>query len=211
MAAKQAAAKVSLGTMFISVQLLDLIWPVLLLAGVEHFRINPGNTVVTPLDFYDYPFSHSLVMSLCWSLLFGIILFARNKGITAAIVAAAGVFSHWILDFITHRPDLPLYPGSTAFFGLGLWNSFAGTLIVELFMFGMGVAMYVKATTPESNKGKFGFWGLIAFLLIIYIMNLFGPPPPNEQAVAIAGNAGWLIVLWAYWVDRNRQMVTASD
>jgi hypothetical protein len=206
-AAKKAAPKVSLGTLFLSVQLLDLFWPIFLLAGVEHVRIDPGNTPFTPLDFYDYPISHSLVAVLGWSLLFGLIYFFMKKYQRGAWVLGLGVLSHWILDFVTHRADLPIVPGSSAFVGLGLWYSFGGTIVVEGLLFLLGVALYAHATVAKDKAGKYGFWSLVGFLGGIWVANLFSPPPPNVMALASSALFLWILVPWGYWIDRHREMV----
>ncbi|MBI3587293.1 MAG: hypothetical protein HY088_09210, partial [Ignavibacteriales bacterium] len=184
LAAKKAAPKVSLGTLFISVQLVDLMWPVLLLLGWEHVRIAPGITPFTPLDFYDYPVSHSLVTMLGWSLAFALVYHLIKRYPKGAWVLAAGVFSHWVLDFITHRSDMPITPGGATYVGLGLWNSVLGTLIVEGAMFIGAVWLYARSTTAKDKTGTYAFWGLIAFLTISYVASVVSPPPPSETAIA---------------------------
>jgi len=204
LAAKKVAPRVSLGTMIFSTSFIDLLWPIFLVLGIEHVRIDPGNTVVTPLDFYHYPYSHSLAGVLFWSFLLGAIYFTLKKDRMAAMIVALGVFSHWVLDFITHRPDLPLAPGSGLFFGLELWNSLAATLVIEGGLFLAGVLLYVRTTRPLDRTGTVSFWGLIAFLVIVYLGNLFGPPPPETDALGYVGLAMWLFVAWGYWIDRHR-------
>lgn len=204
LAAKKAAPRTSLGTLIIGAQFIDLLWPLLVLLGVEHVRIAPGDTAVTPLDFYHYPFSHSLIGVLVWAVLVGGLYVAVRKDRKAGIVLALCVVSHWILDLLTHRPDLPIGVGGETRLGLGLWNSLPGTLIVEAGLFAAGVVLYLKATHSRNGAGKYGFWALIAVLFAIYIGNLFGPPPPSVSMIAYAGNLGWLFVAWGYWVDRNR-------
>jgi hypothetical protein len=209
--AKRVAPRLSLGTLFLASQLVDLLWPLFLLIGIEHVRIDPGNTAVTPLDFYDYPYTHSLIGAIAWSVLAGAITFAVRKHHRGAWVVGAVVFSHWILDLITHRPDLPLGAGTQVFFGLGLWNSVAGTVAVEAGLFVLGVSLYYRATRARDKIGSVGFWTLILLLILIYAANLAGPPPPGASAIAIAGNAAWLFVIWAYWVDRHRTFALAAD
>jgi len=204
LAAKKAAPKTSLGTLFIGAQLIDLLWPLFLLSGVEHVRLDPGNTAVTPLDFYDYPISHSLLGTALWALLFGLLYFAIRKYRTGAIVAGLCVLSHWVLDYLTHRPDLPLTFSGTHMFGLGLWNSIPATIIVELGLFIAGIAIYVRTTKKKDRTGSLAFWGLMGILLVIYLSNIFGPPPPEPAVIAIAGNGAWLFILWAYWADKHR-------
>jgi membrane-bound metal-dependent hydrolase YbcI (DUF457 family) len=203
-AVKKASPRTSLGTLFIAAQLADLLWPILLLVGVEHARITPGDTAVTPLDLYDYPFSHSLLLSLVWAVLPGLAYWRFRRDRMGGLVIGATVFSHWILDLLTHRPDLPLYPGSSYFLGLGLWNTWAGTLIVEVLLFVTGVSLYFISTKARDRIGTYGTWGLILTLVIMYAAALFGPPPPDIHMVAIAGNGIWLFVLWAFWTDRHR-------
>jgi hypothetical protein len=205
--AKSLTPKVSLGTLFLSVQLVDLMWPTLLLLGVEHVKIVPGITAVTPLDFVHYPITHSLLMVLVWGGLFGLIYWFIKKDTRAAIILGSLVLSHWLLDLIVHRPDLPLYPGGDARLGFGLWNSWAGTIIVESLLFVAGLYFYLKTTKAKDRIGAYAFWGLAAFMAVTYVANLMGPPPPNEAAIAWAGHAQWLLVIWAYWLDRHRVAV----
>jgi hypothetical protein len=209
LAAKKAAPRVSLGTLFIACQLLDLIWPVLVLAGVERVSVDRGATAFTPLDFEWYPWSHSLGMSLVWSALAFVVLKAMKRSHRDAAVVAAVVFSHWLLDFLTHRPDLPLWLGDSTKVGLGLWNGVAATVAVELALFAAGIWLYLRQTRPLDKKGTWAFWALIGFLTAVYLGNAFGPKPaPDTPSAAIAAPAlaMWLIVAWGYWVDRHRAL-----
>lgn len=205
MAGKKVAPRVSLGTLFLASQFIDLLWPLFLIFGIEKVKIDPGNTAVTPLDFIYYPFSHSLIAVLFWALMFGAVYFLLRKDFKAAVILGLLVTSHWILDLLTHRPDLPIYPGGSAFVGLGLWNSLAGTIVVEGAIFIAGVYLYISATKAKNKSGLYGFWALIFFLVIIYISNLFGPPPPSVEPLGYVGLAQWLLILWAYWIGRNRE------
>lgn len=190
----------SLAMMFIAVQLLDLIWPILVLLGIESLSIDPGNTKLTHLNFEFYPYSHSLFMALIWSIIFGLsyLLFTRNK--KGSLVLGTLVMSHWILDFITHRPDLPIAPFSDLKVGLGLWNYPVLEIILELSLFGVGAFLYLKS---PNFKRKIAFWLLVLFLLIVHMMNLFSPPPPSVAAVAWSANLMWLIVIWAWWIEKK--------
>ncbi len=207
LAAKKVAPQTSLGTLFVAVQLVDHLWPILLLFGLEQASIEPGITVVTPLNFISYPYSHSLLAAIVYSAVFAVIYFGVSSYRRGAGVIALAVLSHWILDFLTHRPDLPIGFGD-AKLGLGLWNSLEATVITEGLLFLTGIVVYLRATRSRNWKGFVGFWSLIVVLAGIYYANVFGPPPPSMLAVAIAGNAGWLFVLWAFWADRNRQFLT---
>jgi hypothetical protein len=209
--AKRAIPAVSLGTLFVAAQLADLVWPVLVIAGVERVGVQPGLTVVTPLDFIYYPFSHSLVAALAWALIFASAYAGlRKAAVRTGAVLAAVVASHWMLDALAHRPDMPLtVSAGTTRVGLGLWNSLVGTISVELLLFAAGVRLYTRATRAVDRMGRLTLWGLIAFLLVIYAANLFGPPPPSGMAAAWSALAMWLLVVWGYWVDRHRAVVPA--
>lgn len=203
MAAKRVEPSVSLGTLFLSAQFLDLLWPTLLLLDAEHVSIEPGVSKVTPLAFTHYPISHSLLTVLGWSLLFGIIYYLVTKNQKASLLVGCLVLSHWVLDVIVHIPDLPLFPGESPKVGLSLWNSMLFTLLVEGVIFVAGVLLYINTRKVQGQKVNVWFWSLIAFLIIVYIMNLIGPPPPSVAAIAWAGHLQWLFVPWAWLADRN--------
>jgi len=205
LAAKKAAPRTSLGTLVMAAQFADLLWPIFLLLGVERVAIAPGNTAVTPLDFISYPLSHSLLAEVGWACLFAGVYTLVKHDSRGALCLWFVLMSHWVLDALTHRPDLPLYPGSSTYVGFGLWNSRAGTLLVEGAIFALGVMLYVHATRPRDRVGIHAFWSFIGVLVLIYFGNLFGPPPPGVKAIAIAGLGLWLFVAWAYWLDRHRQ------
>ena len=214
-AAKRAVPRVSLAALCAGAQVADLLWPVFLAIGIEQVRIDPGNTAVTPLDFVSYPYSHSLLMLIVWGVLFGLVFTVRlkadaRKALIFSVLAAL-VVSHWVLDWITHRPDMPLFPGS-AKFGFGLWNSVPATMAVELTMYVAGLWIYARATRARDARGRWGFWTLAAFLAIVYVATIMGPPPPSVFAIwtsAIAGGA--ILVIWIWWVDRHRDVILASD
>lgn len=202
--AKAKAPFISLGTLFLAAQFVDLLWPTLLLLGWEQVAIQPGVTTVNPLKFIYYPITHSLLMGVGWGVLLGGIYFALQRNKMGAFVIGALVVSHWVLDLIVHIPDLPLYPGNSPMMGLGLWNSIIGTLLVEGLVFLLGLYFYLRTTQAKDNIGRFGFWGLIAFLLLIYAGNVLGPPPPDVGAIAWAGQLQWLLIGLGYWVDKHR-------
>lgn len=206
--AKAAAQKVSLGTLFIAAQFIDLLWPTLLLLGVETVAIEPRADSLTPLNFVHYPISHSLLFVCIWGAALGLVYYLIRKNTRGALVLGALVVSHWVLDLIVHRPDLPLYPGSTVMLGMDLWSSRAGTIAVECLIFAAGVFLYLRATRAEDKVGVWALWSLVALLAIFYFMNLFGPPPPDAGMIAWAGHLQWLFVIWAYWVDNHRRPAT---
>jgi hypothetical protein len=204
-AAKRLAPRASLGTLFAAAQLPDLVWPVLVAAGVEKATIVPGDTAFTPLRFDSYPISHSLLTVAAWGAAFGAVHFWRRHRVRDAVVLAALAIGHWVLDFVSHRPDMPLWPGGPKL-GLGLWNSVAGTIAVELALFAVGLWLALSATRARDRLGRWGFAGLAALLGLIYAANATSPPPPSMEAVAWVGVAGGIaLVALAAWVDRHRE------
>jgi hypothetical protein len=206
-AAKKAAPRTSLGTLLVAATFLDVLFPIFVLLGWEIVRIDPGNTAFTPFDFVSYPWSHSMVMTLAWSAVLALGYFLLTHYRPGAIAIGIGVFSHWILDVISHRADMPLSPGLDTRVGLGLWNSVAGTVIIEGAMFLAAVWLYTKSTRPTSKAGRYGFWSFVAVLIILYISDLFSAPPPNAAVLPIFGIAAWLFFPWAWWFDRHRRQV----
>jgi hypothetical protein len=206
--AKKYAPALSLGLLFIAAQFLDLLWPTLLLLDLEHVSIEPGNTKVTPLNFTDYPYSHSLAFVLLWSVLLGLLVYGIKKQSKYAWVVAICVASHWFLDLLVHRPDLPLLPGNPTKLGLGGWNYPVITILLEALFFFGGLYLYTKTTVAKNKTGKYGLIGLVAFFLLIEIANMAGPPPPSVTSIAWAGQLQWLFVVIAFFVDKHR---TASN
>ena len=207
LAAKKIDRRPSLGTLFMASQFIDLLWPVFLLIGIEKVKIDPGNTAFTPLDFVYYPFSHGFLGVLIWSVLFGLVYYLVRRSVKGAVLTGSLVMSHWVLDLLTHKPDLPLVPWSEIKVGFGLWNNVALTLAVEIAIFIVGAAIYMKVTRAGNKKGAIGLWSLLVFLLAAYFMNAFGTPPPSEEPIAIVGLSLWLLFAWGYWIDRNRRSI----
>jgi hypothetical protein len=203
--AKKIDNKPSLGTLFLAAQFVDLLWPFLLILGIEKVEITPGITAFNPLDFTYYPFSHSLFGMLVWAVLFGVIYFLFKKNFKSALLLGVLVISHWVLDLIVHIPDLPIFPGGSVKVGLGLWNSIPLTIIVEGSIFLIGVYLYFKSTKTKNKTGTFALWSLVIFLILIYILNIIGPSPESAEAIGYVGLSQWLIIAWGYWIDRNRQ------
>ena len=201
-AAKRWVPRVSLGALFGAAVFADLLWPVLLAAGIEVVRIAPGITVMTPLDFVSYPYSHSLLMLAIWGLLFGWIgsRAVRERGVFVALFAL--VVSHWFLDYVTHRPDMPLYPGGPKV-GLGLWNHPLRERAIEIGMYFVGIWIYIRATRPRDAIGRWALFSLVALLLILFLLN--STPPPSITVLCVAALiGGGLTLVWAYWADRHR-------
>jgi hypothetical protein len=203
-AAKRVAPRASLAVLFVAAQLADLLWPVLVAFGIEQVRIDPGNTAFTPLDFVSYPYSRSLLMLAVWGALFAWVFRAPTRPRRALLLAAL-VVSHWVLDFITHRPDLPVYPGGPKV-GLDLWASVPATVAIEVAMFVAGVWVYASCTRARDGIGRWGFFALAALLGLAYAANVMGPLPPSVNALvatAIIGLAVTIVLTW--WADRHRE------
>jgi membrane-bound metal-dependent hydrolase YbcI (DUF457 family) len=210
-AAKKAAPKVSLATLFLATQFVDFLWPFLLLMNVEKVAIVPGHTEANALEFLYYPYTHSLLMGIVWGAVVGGIYWLVRKDSRGAIVIALCVLSHWFLDLIVHTVDLPLAFGDYKM-GFGLWNHVMMTLIVETVIFIIGVGIYAACTKPKNKVGKWAFWGFVGFLILFNVSNTFGPPPASITMLA------WsliilmvVIIALAYWVDKNREVITAND
>jgi hypothetical protein len=183
--------------------LIDLIWPLLLLAGVERVRIDPGNTAFTALAFEWYPWTHSLLMVIVWSI--ALAAFARACGATSGAVRLIGalVVSHWILDWITHRPDLPLWPWRDGLYGLGLWRSIPATFAVEGLLWIAALAAFLRVRRPVGVQGRAALWSFVIVTTLLWAGSPLSPPPPSERAVALFGLFGWSVVPWAWWVERT--------
>jgi len=202
-AAKRAAPSVPLALLLLAAMLCDVLWSAFILLGVEHARIVPGITAASPLDFYDYPLSHSLAGTALWTALALVAFLLFRDDRRAAAVVGGCVLSHWALDVISHRPDVPLgWHGPHL--GLGLWNSLPASVAVEEAMLVLGILLYLAATRA-NNRG--GTWGLAAFAIAIAVLGAAGylaPPAPSIAAVAAGNLGGGLFVLIAHAIDRQR-------
>jgi hypothetical protein len=202
--AKRAAPRPSLGVLFAAAQLPDLVWPVFLLTGWERVRVTPSSNPFLVLEFTHYPWTHSLLAVVAWGLLAGAAYVALTRDRSGGLAVGLLVVSHWVLDYVTHRPDLPLYPGGAARVGLGLWHSVAATLIVEAGMFAAGVALYLRTTRARDRTGRYALAALVVFLLVLAVASFLAPPPADVRGLAWGALAGWLLPLWAVWADRHR-------
>jgi len=206
LAAKRAAPKTSLATLILGGLFLDVLWPMFLLLGIETVRVDPGNTAVTPLDFISYPWSHSLLMALVWAALLAAIYRARTGYAKGALWLGLCVTSHWVLDWISHRPDMPIFPWGGPKVGLGLWNSPTATTLVEGGLFAAGIGIYVATTRARDRIGSIALVAFAVFLAALYALSRVAPPPPSVTPIAITDLALLLIFLWAAWIDRHRAL-----
>jgi hypothetical protein len=205
LAAKGIAPKTSLPVLILAAVFLDVLWPIFLVAGLEHARIEPGFTAVSPLVFYDFPYSHSLLAAMAWAGAFGAAYFFFRGDSWGGKVLAALVLSHWPLDLVVHRPDLLLYPGGGERYGYALWDSVGHTLLLEGTIFLVGILLYLGATRATDDTGHYSFWSLMLLLGLGWLGSIYGPAPPTLTAVVVAGLAGMLVILaWAGWIERHR-------
>src|SRR6266511_729478 len=152
MAAKKVAPRPSLGTLVLAAQLIDGVWPLFVLIGWEKVEIQPGITAVVPLLFVSYPYTHSLVAGIVWAALLASGYYALRRDWSGAGWIAALVLSHWVLDVISHRPDVPVWPGGPKI-GLGLWNSLSATLVVEFALFMFDAWTYARVMRARGRLG----------------------------------------------------------
>ena len=208
-ASKRVAPQTSLGLLLAAPLLADVIWPVLVLAGVEQVRITGGANPFLTLTFDAYPWSHSLAMLTLWGAVLGGGYYAVTKYRAGATILFLGVLSHWVLDVVTHVPDMPLAPGVPVKIGLGLWQSVGGTVLIEGAMFVVGVWLYTRGTRASDNVGKWAWWSYVAILVVTYLSQLVSPPPPSVQALGtVAFVMSAVMLVWAGWLDRHRTPVT---
>jgi membrane-bound metal-dependent hydrolase YbcI (DUF457 family) len=205
LAAKKLAPRTSLGTLLFATEFADLIWPIFLLLGIEHVRVAPGITRMTPLDFYDYPISHSLLALAVCSAVVGGAYYLFTRYTAGAWAVALGIVSHWFLDVVMHRADMPLWPGGPRI-GIGLWNSWTAGIAVEILTFTVGIWMYRDFTRPKDAVGRYAVWGLMTLVLFVWIGSLVSGPPPTEKVVACGALSMWIAVPWGWWADKHREI-----
>jgi hypothetical protein len=212
-ALKKYAPKTSLGMLFIATQLLDIVFFILVTLGIEHLRIIPGFTEASPFDLYDYPISHSLLGALAWSVAtYLVVRFIPLRGSSdtpyrrrTALVLSMAVFSHFVLDFIVHTPDLLLVPGLDIRIGLGLWNNLIASIAVELAILLVGCWIYLRST--PSGAGLVGRYGMYAFMIVLAVITIITPfmTFPDVLTVAIVTELMYVMfTLSAWWLDSKR-------
>lgn len=205
LAAKRAAPKSSLGALMLASLLPDFLAWAFLLSGIEHARLHPGITRTNSLEMYDIAFSHSLAMDAVWGALLAAAYFLWRRYSRGSWLIFAAVLSHWLLDFLSHRPDMPLAPGIHRYFGLGLYNSPLAIVLVEGVLWLGGILIYARATRAKNRAGTYFFWGVVLLLTLLWIATLNGSAPPNLGRAAVSSLIFFsLVVLWAWLIDRAR-------
>lgn len=205
--AERYAPRLGLGVLFAASMWIDLLWPILLLLGIEHVAVQPGYTAYMPLNFTYYPYTHSLAMVLVWSLIWGFGYYAFTRFKRGAVIVGLMVLSHWVLDLLVHRPDLPLWPGGPMV-GFDVWRSRPWTNVIEITFFVIGLTFYLRRTRPRDRAGAIALWSLVVFLAIMHVVLQVAPPPRNETAVAWGAMIAWIFVPWGQWIDRHRETRT---
>jgi hypothetical protein len=204
-AARSVQPPVPLWVWFVAVQWMDIVWSVLVLLGIEKLRIVPGFTEANALDLYYMPYTHGLPGSLVLSLVLGAIvavLIPGNRATTIVLVAGAS-FSHWVLDFVVHVADLPLYD-NTAKVGLGLWRHIGLSFPLELIVLGLGAWLYARAAAFTSARGRQLYWGFVIFLAALQVYANFGPPPSSPETMALTALFLYVaLAILAAWVERT--------
>lgn len=207
---------ISLGLLFIAIQFVDILWAIFVLVGREVVNIVPGITAASPLDFVRFPYSHSLVASFVWAgAAYALFRFAPSEQQSergkVALVMGVAVLSHFFLDVIVHRPDLPLLDGGSPKIGLGLWNNALAAYAVEGAILLAGLALYLRSTAGATGVGRYGTVAFTAGLLVLNAFSIFGPPLPTPQFLAAFALITYLAFAGvAYWLDRKTKIPTPS-
>lgn len=205
LAAKRFAPRTSLGALMAAPILLDLLWPVFVLVGWEHVSIISHPNPFLRLQFDSYPITHGLLAAAGWATLFASVYFGFTRYLAGAITIWIGVASHWLLDYVVHRPDLPLYAGSNRLLGLGLWNRRWIAVAVELAVLAAGAAIYLFQTRAKDKMGSFGFGAFVSALIALYAAVVFGPTPQSVRQVSIGALLSLLFIPLAWWFDSHRE------
>jgi hypothetical protein len=213
LAAKAAAPRSSLATLVLAAVLLDLLVWAFVVAGVEHIAIKPGITATNAFDLYDYPISHSLLMAVVWGAAMATAYDVTRRYLRGALLVFIAVVSHWVLDFISHRPDMPLAPGVHHYYGLGLFNSRIGMLLVEGLIWFGGIVIYELTTRSSRRAGFWTFYIGVATLTWLWVSSLSGAAPRIDPKTIGIIDFFFLAILaaWAYVVDRIRITTRQAD
>lgn len=188
MAAKAIEPKAPMWTLAAASQLIDIGWSAFIIAGVEHARVDPS-LPGSALVLYDMPWTHSLPAVLVWSVAAALLVrLLLRLPVWASAVVGLTVFSHWVLDWLVHRPDLALWPGGESV-GLGLWNYPVHEQALEIGLLSVCGAVWVAS---RKSLGRFAWPAIafIAFLAALQILVMFFPQREGE----LGADAGAMIL-----------------
>jgi membrane-bound metal-dependent hydrolase YbcI (DUF457 family) len=211
--AKRMEPKISLGTFVLAAMAADLLWCVFMIAGIEHIEIKPGLGAANYIIADEIDFSHSLATDTIWAALFAFAYYLKRRNRRGAFVVFFVVISHWVLDFIAHKPDMPLAPGIQNYFGLGLWTSIPLTIVIEGGFWLLALALYIRVTQSKSRLGTYVFCGMVGFLTLAWYKNIVGPPQSSDPASMGVSSLIFfsLVVGWSYWMNRIRPVVREAQ
>ena len=205
-AAKRAAPRTSLTTLVLAALSLDMVSPLFVWLGIERVRVGAADGVRAVLDPESYRWSHSLLVVLVWTALLAWLYRFFTGYARGAFWVGVAVFSHWVLDFVSRRSDLPIAPGIPVKLGLELWSSVAASVMVEVGMFAAGVLLYVSATRAKNWLGHVSLWTLVVALVCGHWVDIAGSPPPSVGSIKVMGLVGCVLVLWFVWIDHAREL-----
>ena len=212
LALKSFDSRVSLGTLFLAVQFVDILFFPLVLLGVERLNLVPGYTASTHFELEYMPYTHGLAASLGWAVVAYVLFrWVLRRGHGWALVVAVAVFSHWVLDLLVHTPDLPLVTDGSTKLGLGLWNDARLTFLLEAALLIGGLWLYLRATSSVGKRGRYAMTVYVAVLIALNVANLWGPPPESKVALAAVALLAYLaFAAVAHWLDGKRAPAVRS-
>jgi len=202
---KRVTPQLSLGTMVLAAMLADFLWCVFMVAGIEQVQFKAGLGAANYFQPINITLSHSLVMLLVWAAIFAGTHFLWRRNKAEALLLFLLVLSHWPLDVIAHRADMPVAPGVNTYFGFGLWTNIPATIIVEGGLWVTSIVLFVRQTRPRNRLEFFVLWPVLLLLTLLFYNNIAGPPPPNPNVAPLFSLIYFsLVVAWAYWINRLR-------
>ncbi|MFZ9054114.1 MAG: hypothetical protein ACO22K_13965 [Woeseiaceae bacterium] len=207
LALKKFEKRASLGILFLGVQLVDIVFFPFVLLGIERINIIENYTASTHFQLEYMPYTHSLLASLLWAVAaYAIFRWVFVKRQSVALVVGLAVFSHWVLDLVVHTPDLPLWSDASVKLGFGLWNSAIATYVLEAVLLLGALWLYLKSTSASTTGGKYGMGVFVVVLLLVNIVNIFGPLGGDSKVVLAASalSAYFVFAAIAFWLDRKR-------
>jgi hypothetical protein len=202
--AKRVEQAVPLWVLFIAVQLLDVFWGIFVLLGVEKVRIVPGFTKTNALDLYYMPYTHSLPAALAWGLVAAIAYLLATRSQRGSLLVGLAVFSHWPLDLLVHRPDLPLYDNA-AKVGLGLWDYPLVTLAVEGALVLGCLGAYMVGSRALTTPARYAMPAFLCAMFGVQTVMAFGSPPPSDKAMAVTALVAYAVLAGVIaWLEKGR-------